>query len=182
MPNKTLNELFLEELADMYSAENQIVEALPKLIKACSSPELKQALQDHLGQTEYQITRIEKIFSILGLQPQEENCEAMEGLLEEADEILNKISKSPVLDAAIICAAQKVEHYEMATYGTLRAFAKHLDMKSEVIDLLQDSLDEEGAIDKKLTKIAEGSMFTSGINEEALQAQSRGNSSKKGRR
>lgn len=170
MTNKNFNDLFIEELADMYSAENQIVEALPKVIKACTSTELKQALQDHLGQTEYQVTRLEKIFSILGMEPKEKKCEAMEGLLEEADEMIKNMSKSSVLDAAIIGGCQKVEHYEMAAYGTLRSFAKHLDLDSNIVDLLQDSLDEEGAADKKLTKIAEGTLFTSGINEEALQA------------
>lgn len=167
MKNQDLNELFIDELADMLSAENQIVEALPKLIKAASLPELKEALTKHLHETENQVERIEKIFSLLDLSANENTCEGMEGLLKEGDELIENKSKSPTLDAAIISAAQKVEHYEIASYGTLRAFAKQLDLDSEIIDLIQDSLDEEGAADKKLTKIAEGTLFKSGVNKNA---------------
>ena len=104
------------------------------------------------------------------MTPQEKTCEAMEGILREADEIVQNKTKSPLLDAAIISAAQKVEHYEMASYGTLRSFAKHLDLDSQIGTLLQDTLNEEGAADKKLTKIAEGSFFSSGVNKEAIKA------------
>lgn len=171
MKNEGLYELFLDELADMYSSEKQIVKSLPKLIKAASFPELKEALNKHWNETENQVRRLEKIFSILDLQPEEKTCEAMEGILKEADELVGSKEKSPTLDAAIICAGQKVEHYEIASYGTLRSFAKHLDLDSEIIDLLQDTLYEEGAADKKLTKIADGSFFSfnGGVNTEAAE-------------
>ena len=161
MKKSGLSDLFIDELADMLSSENQIIEALPKLIELASSPDLKKALSSHLKETENQVTRIEEIFSILKLDPEEKTCEAMEGLIEEADEIVEDKSKSPTLDAAIISAAQKVEHYEIASYGTLRSFAKHLGLDKRVMDLLQETLDEEGAADKKLTKIAEGSSSSS---------------------
>lgn len=167
MRNQGLYKLFIDELEDMYSAEEQITKSLPKLIKLASLPELKEALSHHLKETEHQITRIEKIFSILEIEFSENKCEGMEGIIKEADEMVAGKSKSSTLDAAIISAAQKVEHYEMASYGTLRSFAKHLELGKEVRDLLQESLDEEGAADKKLTKIAEGGFFSSGINEEA---------------
>lgn len=169
MPNQDLYHLFIDELADMYSAEKQIIESLPKLINLASFPELKKALSDHLEETRNQVERIDKIFSMLDMSAEEKTCEAMEGLLKEAEEIVKNKSKSSTLDAEIISAAQKVEHYEMASYGTLRSFAKNLDLDGEIIDLLQDTLDEEGAADKKLTKIADGSLFTNGINKEAAE-------------
>lgn len=167
MKKQTLRELFTDELQDMYSAEHQIIEAMPKLIKAASQPELKDALTTHLHETKNQVKRLEEIFGLLNIAAEENTCEAMEGLLKEADELVGGKAKSSTLDAAIISAGQKVEHYEMASYGTLRSFAKHLEMDSEVIDLLQATLDEEGAADKKLTKIACGSFFSSGVNKEA---------------
>lgn len=167
MKNNDLYKLFMDELADMYSAENQIVDALPKLIQAASNKDLKDALTKHLKETKGQVERIERIYSILDEQPEENNCEAMEGLIKEADELVRNF-RGQALDAAIISAAQKVEHYEMASYGTLRSFAKHLELDSEIADLLQETLDEEGAADKKLTKIADGSLFTSGVNKEAV--------------
>jgi ferritin-like metal-binding protein YciE len=170
MKNQSLRELFVEELADMYSSEHQIIESLPKLIQLASFPDLKEALTKHLKETKDQVTRIEKIFSFIGLPPKEKTCEAMEGLLKEAEELVQDKTKCATLDAAIISAAQKVEHYEMASYGTLRSFAKYLNLESDVIDLLQESLDEEGAADKKLTKIAEGSFFSSGVNKEAAES------------
>lgn len=178
MKNNGLHQLFIDELADMLNSENQIVESLPKLIKLASLPELKEALTKHLKETQNQVERIEKIYSILGLPSNEETCEAMEGLLKEAEDLTSKFQKSPTLDAAIISAAQKVEHYEIASYGTLRSFAKHLDLDSEVVDLIQETLDEEAAADKKLTKIADGSFFTSGVNKEAAMS----GPSRKGRR
>lgn len=168
MKNQTLDKLFIDELEDMYDSESQIVESLPKLIKLASSPELKEALSKHLKETQNQIIRIEKIFSILDLQAQKKSCEAMEAILKEADRLVNK-TKTAILDAAIICAAQKIEHYEIASYGTLRSFAKHLDMGHEIIDLIKETLDEEGSADKALTKIAEGTLFTNGVNREAAE-------------
>lgn len=172
MHNQDLYGLFIDELADMYNSEKQIVKAFPKLIKIASLPDLKEALTKHWNETENQVRRIEKIFHILNQRPQEKTCEAMEGLIKEADELIQNKDKSPTLDAAIISAAQKMEHYEIASYGTLRSFAKHLDLDSEIIDLLQATLDEEGSADKKLTKIADGSFFMSGVNTEAAESAS----------
>jgi len=170
MKNQNLYQLFIDELEDMYSSEKQMVASLPKLIKLASEPDLKECLTKHLHETEHQIVRIEQIFNILAITPRENTCQAMEGILREADEIVRNKIKSPILDAAIISAAQKVEHYEIASYGTLRSFAKHLDLNSDIADLLQETLDEEGAADKKLTKIADGSFFFSGVNTEAVKA------------
>lgn len=177
--NQDLYGLFIEELADMYNSEKQIVKALPKLIKVASLPDLKEALTKHWNETENQVRRIEKIFNILNQRPQEETCEAMEGIIAEADHMIQNKEKSPTLDAAIISCCQKVEHYEIASYGTLKSFAKHLDLDSEIVDLIQATLDEEGAADKKLTKIADGSFFMSGVNTEAAEGASRGKKFKK---
>lgn len=167
MNNQDLHQLFIAELEDMLSAENQIVESLPNLIRLASLPELKEALTTHLKETKNQVNRLDQIFSILSMSPAENTCEGMEGILKEAEELTANKKPSATLDAAIISAAQKVEHYEMASYGTLRSFANHLDLDSEITDLLQESLDEEGAADKKLTKIADGSLFSSGVNKKA---------------
>ena len=162
-------ELFVDELEDMYSSESQIIESLPKLIKIASLPDLKEALTHHLAETKNQVDRLDEIFSILDITPKGKTCKAMEGLLLEADEIVKKKVKSPVLDAAIISAAQKVEHYEIASYGTLRSFAKQLELNDRVADLLTEILDEEGGANKKLTKIAEGSFFLTGVNAAAVE-------------
>lgn len=167
MKTQTLNQLFVDELEDMYNSENQIVESLPKMIKAVSYEDLKKALSKHLKETQNQVVRLEKIFSLLDLPAKENPCEAMEGILKEANELVEGKSKTATTDAAIICAAQKVEHYEIASYGTLRSFAKYLDLDDEIIDLIQETLDEEGEADKALTKIAEGTIFFSGVNKEA---------------
>lgn len=167
MESQTLDKLFVDELEDMYSSENKIIKSLPKLIKLATFHELKEALTKHLKETQDQIARIEKIFSILDLRIQKKSCEAMEGILREADELLENRTRTATLDAAIISMVQKIEHYEIASYGTLRSFAKYLDMNDEIIDLIQETLDEEGAADKVLTKIAEGTLFTNGINKEA---------------
>lgn len=172
MKIQTLDKLFVEQLADMLSAENQIVASLPKLINVVSFGDLKEALSKHLKETKNQITRIEKIFGLLDMKVQEKSCIAMQGLLKEAEELVANQAKSAILDAAIIGATQKVEHYEIASYGTLRSFATYLELDEEISDLLQESLDEEGAADKALTKIAEGSLFSNGVNQEAAQAHS----------
>ena len=177
--NQSLYKLFIEELEDMYSSENQIVDSLPKLVHLANSPDLKDALSKHLKETQNQVTRIENIFSILEMAPKEKMCKAMQGLLKEAEELIKNKTKSPALDAAIISAAQKVEHYEIASYGTLRSFAKHLEFDSEVVDLLQETLDEEGAADKKLTKIAEGTIFSTGVNREAAEVMATGGKKQK---
>lgn len=168
MKNKGLYGLFLDELADMYSAENQIIDTLPKLIKAASSQELKEGLRNHLEETKNQVKRIEKICKILNVPVSEKECEGMRGILEEGDEMLKNKNKSPLTDATIISAAQKVEHYEIASYGTLRAFASDLNLGREVVNLLQESLDEEGNANKILTKVAQGTFFTEGVNQEAI--------------
>lgn len=168
MKEHTLQQLFIDELEDMYSAENQILESLPKLIKLASSQDLIDALAKHFNETEAQVQRIEECFSVLGISPKTKTCEGMAGILREGNEFLKGRSKSAVTDACIISAGQKVEHYEIASYGTLRSFAKHLEFDSKINDLLSESLDEEGAADKALTKIAEGSMFTTGVNDQAV--------------
>lgn len=169
MENQDLYELFVSELEDMYSAENQIIASLPKMIDLASLPDLKETLSTHLKETRQQVVRLDKIFSILQITPQQNTCEAMRGLIKEADEIVANRTASPTLDAAIICAVQKIEHYEIASYGTMRSFATHLEFDSDVADLLQDSLDEEGEADKKLTKIADGFLFFGGVNKDAAE-------------
>lgn len=169
MKNQGLNKLFMNELKDMYSSENQIIKALPNFIKLATSNELKEALNKHLKETERQVTRVKKIFSLLGVTPTEETCEGMRGIIAEGNEMVTSDPKSPTLDAAIIAACQKIEHYEIATYGTLKNFAKQLDLDSEVVDLVDEILDEEVAADKQLTKIAQGTLFTTGVNQQAAQ-------------
>lgn len=167
--NQDLFKSFVDELEDMLSCENQIIEALPSMIKKASSEKLKEALTSHLEETENQVVRIENIFSILDLNAKEKKCKGMEGILKEGKEMLKGKEKDPTLDALIISAAQKVEHYEISSYGTLRSFANHLDLDSEIVDFLQESLDEEAAADKKLTKIAEGRLFSEGVNTKAAE-------------
>jgi ferritin-like metal-binding protein YciE len=167
--SQNLHQIFVEALEDMLGCENQIIDSLPNLIELASSNDLKEALSTHLEETENQVERLETIFSILELSANEKTCKGMEGILKEGEEMFKGKTKDSLLDAIIIGAAQKVEHYEMASYGTLRSFAKHLDLDSEIIDLLQENLDEEGAADKKLTKLAEGTFFSEGINTEAVE-------------
>jgi ferritin-like metal-binding protein YciE len=172
MKNEGFKELFVEQLEDTLSSEQQIIILLPKLIKLSSLPELKEALTKNLRETENQLNRVRKIFSTLNVRPSEKTCEAMEGIIKEAEQLTSNKSKSPTLDAAIIAAVQKVEHYEIASYGSLCSFAKQLNFDSEVTDLLYESLDEETAANKKLTKIADGSFFSSGVNKEAAEQES----------
>lgn len=169
MKSLTLDKLFIDELEDMYSAENQIIESLPKMIKAASFPDLKEGLSNHLLETKMQVERLEKIFALLGLPAKEKRCKGMEGILKEGDKMLENQGKNATIDAAIISAAQKVEHYEIASYGALCSFAKYLELDGEIIDLLQENLKEEKAADKALTGVAEGGMFTDGINKEAAE-------------
>ena len=171
MKKQDLYALFIDELEDMLSAENQLVQALPKLVHLATKKDLKDSLQHHLQETREQVSRIEQIFALLDLEPKEKTCKAMQGLIKEANDIVKDKIKSLVLDAAIISAAQKVEHYEIASYGTLHSFAKKLELGSEIEKLLQANLDEEGAADKLLTKIAEGSFFSTGVNELASQVE-----------
>lgn len=149
----TLEDLFLDELKDIYDAEKRLTKALPKMAKSASSAKLRKAFESHLRETERQIDRIEKVFAQLGKAARGKKCEAMTGLVEEGSELMNEDAAVGVLDAGLIAAAQKVEHYEIATYGTLIAWAKTLGHK-QIAGLLATTLREEEATDKKLTKLA----------------------------
>jgi ferritin-like metal-binding protein YciE len=165
MKAKGFQDLFELELKDLYSAEKQLTKALPKMAKAATNEDLKQAFQMHLEETEGQIERLEQIFKQLNVSySRVEKCKAMEGLIEEGQEIMEEGLVPDVLDAALICAAQKVEHYEIAGYGCARTFAQQLGHE-DIANLLQETLDEEGMTDKKLTEIAE-----SVVNQEAESA------------
>jgi len=159
-------ELFVQELRDLYSAETQIVKALPKIIETAVTPELREAFQKHLKEGKNQVTRLEKIFSLLNETSQGETCAAMEGLIEESCKVIESRYESIVKDAALIAAAQRIEHYEIASYGVAKTFAKQLDL-DDIADLLEDSQNEEIKADKKLTSIAEGGFFTAGVNKRA---------------
>jgi ferritin-like metal-binding protein YciE len=161
MQAKSFEELFIKELSDIYSAEVQLTRALPKLAKAASDDELKQAFKDHARETEGQVQRIEKIVKAEGLKLKRVKCAAMEGLIEESQEAMDEIEEGPLLDVSLIMGAQKVEHYEIAAYGSLVELAKLLEY-DKAVKLLSDTLDEEKATDEKLTEIAEG-----GVNEQA---------------
>jgi ferritin-like metal-binding protein YciE len=150
----SLNILLEEELKDIYSAEKQLLKAMPKMAKAASSQELKSALTEHLEVTKRQVERLEEVFESLGKPAKAKTCKAMQGLVEEATEIMEEDGEDAVLDAGIIAAAQKVEHYEMASYGTVRTWAR-LCGENEAAELLQETLDEEGEADKRLTQLAE---------------------------
>ena len=156
-----LRELFVDELKDIYWAEKALTNAIPKMINNATSGDLIQALTKHLAETQNQVARLESVFRSIGEEAETKKCEAMSGLIKEAEEIMEGTEEGVVRDAGIISAAQKVEHYEIATYGTLRTFAKTLG-EDEAMSLLQQSLDEEKGADHKLTEIAE-----SHINAEA---------------
>jgi ferritin-like metal-binding protein YciE len=153
MSVETMDELFLDELKDLYSAEKQITKSLPKLAKAATSPDLKQAFQSHLEETKGQIERLDRAFEILGKSPKGKMCHGMEGVLEEGSEVLEETEKGALRDAALISAAQRVEHYEVAGYGSVREYARILGQK-EIASLLDATLKEEEAADKKLETIA----------------------------
>lgn len=159
---KTLKNLFLGELADMYDAEHQLVKALPKMAKAAASDELKEAILSHLEETEGHVKKLEEVFESFDEKAKGKTCEATKGLLEEGDEIAAEYKGSPALDAALISAAQKVEHYEIASYGCLHEWAQLLG-NNEAAGLLQEILDEEKAANETLTQLARD-----GGNEEAL--------------
>lgn len=157
MEMKSLQDLFVDTLKDTYDAEHQITKALPKLAKAANDPKLKTAFEEHLKQTENHIKRLEQVFEMQGMKAGRKTCNGMKGLLEEGSEIMKEDSKPQVLDPALIAAAQKVEHYEMAAYGTLMAYAKQIDAM-DAIRLLQQTLSEEKQADEKLTRLAESSI------------------------
>ncbi|HEX6034696.1 MAG TPA: ferritin-like domain-containing protein [Anaerolineales bacterium] len=150
----TLEDLYTDLLKDLYSAEKQLVKALPKMAKNAQSPDLQKAFQEHLRQTEAQVERIERIFTELGGSPRGKKCVGMEGLIEEGNELMQEDAEPDVLDAGLIAAAQKVEHYEIASYGTARAWAQRLGY-DKAARLLQETLEEESMANEKLTKIAE---------------------------
>src|SRR5690349_14321643 len=148
----SLDSIFLEEVKDLYSAEKQLTKALPKVAKKASSPELKSALEEHLVQTEGHINRLEEVFRMLGQTPKARPCAAMKGILEEAGEIMGEKAEPSVLDAALIGAAQKVEHYEIASYGTVVQWAKQMG-RQDIKELLGQTLDEEEKADQKLSQL-----------------------------
>lgn len=154
MSVETIEELFVDELKDLYSAEKQITRSLPKLVKAATAPELKDAFQAHLKETFGQIERLDKVFEILGKSPRGKTCNGMKGVLEEGAEVLDETDEgTSVRDAALISAAQRVEHYEMAGYGCVREYARLLG-QDEIADLLDETLEEEKAADSKLGEVA----------------------------
>ena len=158
----TLEKLYIEELRDLYNAEHQLLKALPKMAKGASSPELKDAFEKHLEQTKGHVQRLEELFERRDESPKGKTCKAMKGLIEEGSEILKEEGEDSVLDAGMIVAAQKVEHYEIASYGSVRTFANLLG-KDEEAKLLQATLDEESETNEILNQLAEGI-----VNEEAL--------------
>ena len=158
----TLEKLYVDELRDIYNAENQLLKALPKMAKGASSADLKNAFETHLRQTESHVERLEQIFADLDESPKGKTCHAMKGLIEEGSEILKEEGEESVLDAGIIVAAQKVEHYEMAAYGSARTFARLLGQE-KAAELLQSTLDEESETNESLNQLAENM-----VNPEAL--------------
>jgi len=150
----TLRELYVQELKDLYDAENQITKALPKMMKETSSDELRSALEEHLEVTKEQARRIEQIFQSMGERLKAEKCKGMQGVISEGSELLKEADDDDVRDAGIIASAQKVEHYEIASYGTVRTYAQLLG-ENEAVELLQETLDEEKEADQKLNALAE---------------------------
>jgi ferritin-like metal-binding protein YciE len=158
---KTMDDLFLHHLKDIYYAEKQILKALPKMVKATKSPELAEAFETHRQETEGQVQRLEQIFEILDKPARGVKCEAIEGLIAEAKEVMDEAKESGVLDAGLLASAQAVEHYEIARYGTMRAWANQLGL-SKAVKLLEQTLEQEKAADRLLTRLAE-----SAVNAEA---------------
>ena len=154
MKLETLRDLYVEQLHDLYSAENQLVKALPKMAKAASDPQLRGAFEEHLAQTEHHVRRLDQIFQQLGEKPKAQKCKGMEGLIAEGEEMIKMKGDPAAIDAGLIAAAQRVEHYEIAGYGCVRTYAKQLG-DQQAAQLLQQTLDEEGMTDKKLTQLAE---------------------------
>jgi ferritin-like metal-binding protein YciE len=160
----TLHDAFIDELRDTYDAERQITKALPKMIKACASEELRTAFENHLEETRAQVERLEQIFEMLDEKVRGKHCDGMAGIIEEGKSMMEEDFDETTMDAVLIASAQRVEHYEMAAYGTLCAWAKDMG-HNDVAELLAQTLEEEKAADEKLTTIGEG-----GINQEAARA------------
>ena len=157
MKQANFDELFKGELEDIYDAERQILQALPKMVEAAASDELVAAFQEHLDVTKQQVKRLEKVFQTIGAKPGKKTCDGMQGLLKEGEKMIAEMPKSPVRDAGLIAAAQKVEHYEIAAYGTVRSMAEMLGQE-DAAELLEETLEEEKEADENLTEIAEGIM------------------------
>jgi ferritin-like metal-binding protein YciE len=174
--NKSLSDLFIDELQDMYDAENRIVKALPKLVKAATSADLKEAFESHLEETRGHVEKLEKVFKSIGEKAKAKECKATVGLLKEGDEIAADFKGSSAINAALISAGQKVEHYEIASYGCLIEWAEALD-HSTAAELLGQILDEEKAADEKLTSLAR-----EGANDEALETADDGETLEKSKR
>ena len=162
MKLESLKDLYVEQLRDLYSAETQLVDALPKMAEAATAPDLRKAFNDHLRQTSEHVRRLERIFQELQESPKGHTCEGMKGLIKEGEEMIKMRGDSSVLDAGLIAAAQRVEHYEIAGYGTVRTYAELLGRDTHV-SLLEHTLQEEEETDERLTELAE-----SHVNEEAL--------------
>jgi ferritin-like metal-binding protein YciE len=162
----SLDDVLHEQVKDLLSAEKQLVAALPKVADAAHSPELKKAINEHLEETRTHVQRLEEVSGLLGMDGGATTCKAMKGLVAEGEEVIGKAGDPVAKDAAIIAAAQRIEHYEIAGYGTARTLAAELD-HGDAASLLGDTLDEESAADKLLTKIATGGMFKSGVNQAA---------------
>jgi ferritin-like metal-binding protein YciE len=173
MQSSQLMKLFEEELKDIYWAEKALTKAIPKMIKKATSAELIDALDNHLMETEEQVKRVEQVFELTGKKAVAKKCEAMEGLIKEAEEIMEECEEGAMRDAGIISAGQKVEHYEMASYGTLRQFAETLGL-TDAVALLEETLNEEKIADKKLTEVA-----LSAVNVEASEEETRTKKSSK---
>ena len=185
MQNESMRQLYLDELRDLYNAETQLVKALPKMAKASSNAELRQGFEEHLRQTSEHVSRLEQIFEMLDEKPGGKKCLGMEGLVKEGAETMKEDYEDDVMDSAIIGAAQRVEHYEIAGYGTVRAIAEFLGEK-EHVTLLEQTIEEEKQTDEKLTQLA-GEIYspaggTAGENEEVEGGQSKANSGKGSRR
>lgn len=155
---ETLNDLFEDQIKDLYSAENMLLKALPKMAKKAASPQLKKGFEAHYKQTQEHVSRLQEIASMWEFKPTGKKCKAMEGLIEEGKEVIEEDGDDNVIDAALIAAAQRVEHYEISAYGSARALAKQLGC-NETSTLLQTTLDEESATDKLLTKLSEGTIL-----------------------
>ena len=154
---ETMDDLFVHTLKDIYYAENQILKALPDMIEKATDPKLKEGFKSHLAETRTQVKRLEQVFQMHGVKAEGVDCPAIDGIIEEADEVAGEVEDKQVLDAALIAAAQAVEHYEITRYGTLVAWAKQLG-RNDCATVLQQNLDEEKAADKKLTALAESSI------------------------
>jgi ferritin-like metal-binding protein YciE len=168
---KDFHDLFLDQLNDIYSAEMQIEKVLPEMAKMAHLPELKEAFHMHHAETKHHITRLERIADELGIKLHPSGCDAIEGILKEGKKLVKENFPHEVRDAALIISAQRVEHYEITVYGVLKSFAKHLKL-DDVYKILEESSKEEGHANKKLSQIAEGSLFCKGVNAKALKRES----------